>query len=65
MGILKRKQSKYYSLNNILEKNADYNVIFGERSNGKTYAALLYGVGVKIYGANGRKVCFQTTWQTV
>lgn len=40
----KKKQqengSKYYELDNILSKNADYNLIFGERSNGKTYAAL-------------------------
>ena len=28
---------KFYTLNRILSKNADYNVIFGERSNGKTY----------------------------
>ena len=32
----------YYSLDSILSKNADYNIIFGERSNGKTYAALRY-----------------------
>lgn len=37
-------KSKFYSLKNILKKNAQYNVIFGERSNGKTYAALLYGL---------------------
>lgn len=36
----KSEVSKYYSLKNILQKNADYNIIFGERSNGKTYAAL-------------------------
>lgn len=35
---------KFYSLENILSKNADYNIVFGERSNGKTYAALEYGV---------------------
>lgn len=33
-------KSKYYSLNDILTKNADYNLIIGERSNGKTYAVL-------------------------
>ena len=33
---------KFYTLNRILSKNADYNVIFGERSNGKTYACLAY-----------------------
>ena len=32
--------NKFYSLNNILEYEATYNVIFGERSNGKTYAVL-------------------------
>lgn len=33
---------KYYSLTNILKKKAIYNVIIGERSNGKTYAVLEY-----------------------
>ena len=31
---------KYYRLNAILKKNATYNVVFGERSNGKTFACL-------------------------
>ena len=31
---------KYYSLKKIMAENADYNVIIGERSNGKTYACL-------------------------
>ena len=31
---------KYYSLKNILKYKAKYNVIFGERSNGKTFAIL-------------------------
>lgn len=33
---------KYYSLTPILSKDAQYNIIFGERSNGKTYAILKY-----------------------
>lgn len=33
---------KYYSLAPILSKDAQYNIIFGERSNGKTYAILKY-----------------------
>lgn len=33
---------KYYDLNPILKLDADYNIIFGERSNGKTYAVLKY-----------------------
>ncbi len=35
---------KYYSLTNILKRNAQYNLIFGERSNGKTYAVLEYAL---------------------
>lgn len=35
---------KYYSLNKIKQKNATYNVIFGERSNGKTFALLTNGI---------------------
>ena len=34
------KSSDFYSLSAIKKKNAHYNVIFGERSNGKTYAVL-------------------------
>lgn len=34
----------FYSLKNILAKNATYNMIIGERSNGKTYSVLKYGL---------------------
>lgn len=37
-----KEKVQYYSLENILPKDAQYNIIFGERSNGKTYAALEY-----------------------
>ena len=37
-------KQKFYSLKNILSKHAQYNVVFGERSNGKTYAVLKYAV---------------------
>lgn len=33
---------KYYSLENILNEHSIYNLIIGERSNGKTYATLQY-----------------------
>lgn len=36
----KKGTIKYYSLDNILKKNTHYKVIFGKRSNGKTYAVL-------------------------
>lgn len=37
-------KNKHYRLDSILSKNAVYNVIFGERSNGKTYAVLEYAL---------------------
>ena len=64
---MSKTRVKYYSLNNIKRKNATYNVIFGERSNGKTYAVLTevvknwvkdgsqFAGGKKIYGVDGRK----------
>lgn len=35
---------KFYSLKNILSKDATYNVIFGERSNGKSYSVLKHAI---------------------
>lgn len=35
---------KYYTLDKILEHNADYNIIYGERSNGKTTAVLAHAL---------------------
>lgn len=46
------KKTKYYDLSEILKHNAHYNIIFGERSNGKTYAVLKYGV--EQYFKNGK-----------
>lgn len=39
MGIFK-KNNKFYSLDEIDKRNATYNVIIGERSNGKTFSVL-------------------------
>lgn len=41
---MKTEKLKFYSLKNILAKKAQYNIIFGERSNGKTYSVLEYGI---------------------
>lgn len=35
---------KFYNLSRILSKKAQYNIIIGERSNGKTYATLEHGL---------------------
>lgn len=63
MSLLKRKKDtpKYYSLDNILSKNADYNIIFGERSNGKTYAALKYGL--ERYIKTGEQMAYIRRWR--
>ena len=37
-------KSKFWDIHPILSKHAKYNVIFGERSNGKTYGVLQYGL---------------------
>ena len=55
------QKNKYYSLKPILKKNADYNIIFGERSNGKTYAALMYGL--EQYAANGTQFAYIRRWR--
>lgn len=48
MGITTKKKSKkknkYYSLQRIRDTKSVYNVIFGERSNGKTYSVLELGI---------------------
>lgn len=51
---------KYYSLNKINKKNATYNVIFGERSNGKTYATLKQVL--ENYFNNGSQFAYIRRW---
>lgn len=52
---------KFYSLKNILSKNAVYNVIFGERSNGKTYSVLKYGL--ERFAEKGEQLAIVRRWQ--
>lgn len=54
-------KQKYYSLNKILAKGAKYNVIFGERSNGKTYAVLKHGL--EKYCNDGEQMAIIRRWQ--
>lgn len=53
--------TKFYSLKAILSKNAQYNVIFGERSNGKTYAVLKYAI--EQYAKNKSQLAIVRRWQ--
>lgn len=52
---------KYYSLKAILSKNAQYNIIFGERSNGKTYAVLKYAIESHV--KDGSQLAIVRRWQ--
>ena len=53
---------KFYSLKEILKKGATYNIIMGERSNGKTYAALSYAI--EQYFKTGKQAVLIRRWQT-
>lgn len=44
---------KFWNIQNILTRNARYNVIYGERSNGKTYGVLQYGLE-RYFSGHGR-----------
>lgn len=57
----KENEIKYYSLNNILKTNSDYNIIVGERSNGKTYAVLEYAI--KQYVKNNEQTAYIRRWR--
>lgn len=46
-------KSKFWNINNILSRNALYNVVFGERSNGKTYGVLQYALE-QYFNGHGR-----------
>lgn len=48
-----KTKNKYYSLDKILEYNATYNMVVGERSNGKTYAVLKYAIDDYFNGSGG------------
>ena len=71
-----KKKEPYYSLENILKRNAHYNIIFGERSNGKGYSVMKKGLieyfktghqlaiirrwAEDFKGANSAKTCYDT-----
>lgn len=57
----KKEESKYYRLDNILSKNCDYNLIIGERSNGKTYALLEYSI-IQFY-TKGEQTAILRRWK--
>ena len=52
--MVRKNRQEYYNLQPILSEGAHYNLIIGERSNGKTYSTLLYAL--RMYTKKG----FQT-----
>lgn len=52
--------AKYYDLEPILSKKCQYNVIWGERSNGKTYGVLKHGI--KEYVKHGGQIAYIRRW---
>lgn len=55
-------RTKFYSLKNILAKNCRYNIIFGERSKGKTTAILEYCI--RKYYEDGEQSAYIRRWDT-
>lgn len=55
------KKKVYYSLSDILKRNAQYNMIFSPRSNGKTFSVLEYGI--KQYVAGNGQMAIIRRWQ--
>ena len=56
-----KTKQKFYSLTAIKKRKATYNVIFGERSNGKTYAAL--EDAIKDYVKSKRQMAYVRRWK--
>lgn len=55
------KKSRYWEPSRILSKGADYNIVFGERSNGKTYGVLRYAI--QQYWEHGRQLAYLRRWK--
>lgn len=56
-----KKKFKFYSLDRILSKNCPYNLIIGERSNGKTYSVLQYSL--KEYASTHKQLAIVRRWE--
>lgn len=52
---------RYYNINKLMKTGARYMLVFGERSNGKTFQALLYGL--KDYIKHGNQLAVLRRWK--
>lgn len=57
------KKEPYYTLKNILMQDADYNMIYGERSNGKTTAVLRYAIEDYIKSGYENQLAIIRRWE--
>lgn len=57
---MSKEKIKYYSLKQIQSRECVYNMIFGERSNGKTYAVLEYAI--KHFCETGKQLAIIRRW---
>lgn len=58
----KKKKKGYYDISHILQADAQYNLIIGERSNGKTYGALKHAID-EYFNGNGGQLGIIRRWQ--
>lgn len=56
-------EQKFYTLDNILKYNAHYNVIYGERSNGKTTSVLHYALKKHIESGYEEQIAIVRRWE--
>lgn len=56
-------KEKFYRLDNILSHKADYNMIYGERSNGKTTAVLEYAIDDYINSGYKNQLAIIRRWE--
>lgn len=59
---MKKKKAEYYTLDRILSADCQYNVIFGERTNGKSYAVKRF-VLEEAYVHDERKFVYMRRWR--
>lgn len=59
----KKKKQEYYSLSRILQAEAEYNLIIGERSNGKTYASLKYAIKKHVQSGYNDQTAIIRRWK--
>lgn len=57
-----KKTNSYYSLDRILSTHAQYNMVIGERSNGKTYATLKHAIN-EYFNGNGGQLAIVRRWK--